>query len=79
MRVCQWSGNTFAPYLLTGFDDLISLTFGRPSDDSIYFTFDNIAVGPSVVPEPATWTLLVGGFGLVGHRMRRRRARVARA
>lgn len=28
---------------------------------------------PPVVPEPATWALLILGFGVVGHAMRRRR------
>jgi hypothetical protein len=29
------------------------------------------------VPEPATWTMLIAGFGLVGGLARRRRASVA--
>jgi hypothetical protein len=28
---------------------------------------------PGVIPEPATWTLLIAGFGLVGSSLRRRR------
>jgi choice-of-anchor C domain-containing protein len=32
---------------------------------------DNVAVDP--VPEPAAWTLLIAGFGLVGHALRRQR------
>lgn len=39
------------------------------------FFLDNVSVtGP--VPEPATWTLMIGGFGLVGTTMRRRRIAV---
>lgn len=32
----------------------------------------------TAVPEPAQWALMIGGFGLVGAAMRRRRAPVAR-
>lgn len=31
---------------------------------------------PAGVPEPATWAMMIGGFGLVGAAMRRRRANV---
>jgi hypothetical protein len=27
-----------------------------------------------MVPEPATWAMMIGGFGLVGGALRRRRA-----
>ena len=35
------------------------------------FEFDNIATA-AAVPEPATWAMLITGFGLVGMSMRRR-------
>lgn len=46
------------------------------------FGLDNIIVsipGQDVgaVPEPATWAMMIAGFGIVGARMRRRRRRVA--
>lgn len=31
--------------------------------------------GPSAVPEPATWSLLIGGFGMVGFASRARRVK----
>lgn len=37
------------------------------------FAIDNISVS-AVVPEPMTWTLMIGGFGLAGAMLRRRRA-----
>ncbi|NJC34910.1 hypothetical protein GGR88_002424 [Sphingomonas jejuensis] len=36
------------------------------------FEIDDLAV--SAVPEPATWAMMIGGFGLVGGAMRRRRS-----
>lgn len=48
--------------------DVESATASYPSIDTPLFTF-NIQ---SNVPEPATWAMFIGGFGLVGATMRRR-------
>jgi hypothetical protein len=34
---------------------------------------DQVVLPPSAVPEPATWAMFIGGFGLVGGALRRRR------
>ncbi len=36
----------------------------------------NLTFTPGAVPEPASWALMIGGFGMVGGTLRRRRARV---
>ena len=57
-----------------------SVEFEGPSG---YFAFDDLAFGvapPSgAVPEPATWALMLLGFGAIGGAMRRQRTRVAYA
>jgi hypothetical protein len=49
--------------------------------DGFAVTLDNVAVSPanSLVPEPASWALMLGGFGLVGLAIRRRRPRAITA
>jgi|GEM_PF-523888 len=46
----------------------ITLTSARNS-----FEIDNLAIGGMAVPEPATWAMMIMGFGGVGAMMRRRR------
>lgn len=53
--------------------DITSLRFstwkGAP------FAIDNVTgVGQGVIPEPATWAMMIAGFGLVGFAARRRRS-----
>ncbi|MBS0479379.1 MAG: NF038122 family metalloprotease [Proteobacteria bacterium] len=45
-----------------------ALTYGTTSTGTIYRSFAN-----TVVPEPATWAMMIMGFGLMGAAMRRNR------
>jgi hypothetical protein len=49
-----------------------AITAVRLRSDSAAFEFDSLA-GTAAVPEPAVWALLIVGFGMVGHAMRKRR------
>jgi hypothetical protein len=53
---------------------LITSVVARSTDSS--FEFDNVAT--AAVPEPATWAMMIAGFGMVGFAMRRRQRAVAR-
>jgi hypothetical protein len=74
-------GDTDQTYLY-GITDLLAATAG-PSGESFTqlaiapadTTFKGVAFAP--VPEPATWALMLGGFGLAGAALRRRRAALA--
>jgi hypothetical protein len=54
-----------------------SITFSTDSADNIGPLLDNVLVTQGVIPEPATWAMLIAGFGLVGAAARRRRTAVA--
>jgi hypothetical protein len=50
------------------------------NDDLLFYEagVDNVSLtGSGAVPEPATWTMMIGGFGLAGAALRRRRALAA--
>nr|WP_239018212.1 PEPxxWA-CTERM sorting domain-containing protein [Sphingomonas flavalba] len=70
------------PALLRGFGTLDAATDGSLAFDSFTFQLPSFKNGvlsyqlATGVPEPATWAMLIAGFGLVGA-MRRRRAALA--
>lgn len=86
------SGGPFAPFNFNGLsarstfggtiaDAFFTLTTknnpdGAPGGSGTpVFTLGSVTV-PNAIPEPATWAMMLGGFGLAGAAMRRR-ARVA--
>lgn len=79
------AGETIIPGVLPFFLGFVSdtpfttLTFsgqaGAQFGDS--FSIDNFSFSANAVPEPASWAMLIAGFGLVGASGRRRRLRMA--
>ncbi len=63
-------------------DFLNTATFGIATTNGVtYSSGSGVLVGSvpgmTAVPEPATWALMIGGFGLAGSALRRRRALAA--
>ena len=63
-----------------GFTDLVSFTIaGVGSYPTTEFAVDNLVVSGAAIPEPATWAVMLAGFGGVGAAMRSRRRTAAAA
>ncbi|CAM3290694.1 hypothetical protein SPAN111604_14870 [Sphingomonas antarctica] len=60
-------------FTATGSTTRVAFTNNTPGGDN-YAGLD--AVSLTAVPEPASWALMLGGFGLMGGAMRRRRSNV---
>ncbi len=57
---------------------LVGAAFDNADRRTDAFKFSDLTVsGSTSVPEPATWAMMIFGFGLVGSAMRRRQARTA--
>ncbi|HYZ48384.1 MAG TPA: PEPxxWA-CTERM sorting domain-containing protein, partial [Sphingomonas sp.] len=85
-----WGCGSFAnvtPVSFTGNGELHGIIRFTGSFSSVSFTdlsehWHGIQIGiaglaPPLVPEPASWALMVGGFGLAGMALRRRSARLS--
>lgn len=78
------NGSTLFPSTALGNNGKFTLT--GPSISSLVFNFDPsikdakqfrvLGVGVTPVPEPATWAMMIGGLGLAGAALRRRKATV---
>ena len=68
----DWASYTFdiTSYVVTGSN---TLTFGEV-DNQLFLNVgvDNVSVTDGGVPEPATWAMMIAGFGLAGATLRRR-------
>jgi hypothetical protein len=73
---------SFRGFVSTG--GLSSLTVNVGDTIGVWPSVDNLTLGgaldtPGAVPEPASWAMMISGFGLVGGAMRRRRTSVSYA
>ncbi|BAK67112.1 hypothetical protein SLG_24370 [Sphingobium sp. SYK-6] len=77
------AGGGFCPFVPIGvaFEGIaMSVDFGGSANQVAFaaITLNSDVPGPApAVPEPATWAMMIGGMGLVGASMRRRRVKVA--
>lgn len=57
--------------------DVFTLPAGFTAEDPDAFIVDNRFTPPGAVPEPASWALMIAGFGLAGAMLRHRKAQAA--
>ena len=76
-NVAGGAADAFTTFSPSVFANLTSLTFTYSATSSDHeFSLDNIVLSPGVaaaVPEPASWAMMIGGFGMIGGAMRRQR------
>ena len=70
------SGFVAGTNVLTFTVNNLGQTSGNPSGLRVEFTSSDASVVPGV-PEPASWAMMIAGFGLVGATMRRRARAIA--
>jgi hypothetical protein len=70
---------TSATFTATSANEYLAfMANGTPSGEPPFSLLDNVSLkAQSAVPEPATWVMMIGGFGFVGYSLRRRRTTVS--
>lgn len=63
--------------LISGTDADFSTFYEFNGGPVIYLTNGTITPATAAVPEPASWAMFIGGFGLVGYGLRRRRTSIS--
>jgi hypothetical protein len=71
-----WQTRSVNPANASGNLFLVAAASGSGGDDS--FKLNAASITTPAVPEPATWAMMIGGFGLIGGTMRRRAAAAVR-
>ena len=66
----DWKTGT-GSFVGTGTSEILNFTNTSPTMGNAGILLDEVSV--SAVPEPATWMMMIGGFGVAGVAMRRRR------
>jgi hypothetical protein len=67
------AGNSFWMYRLTEAVSSVSWnTANLDNKDASHLSFYTASFSNAPIPEPGTWALMIGGFGLVGAALRRR-------
>lgn len=73
--------SSISGFLYVGAGDSLA-TFGTRSDRFPAFggeNFGTLTISLAPVPEPASWTMMIAGFGMIGATLRRRTAKIAYA
>lgn len=68
--------NSFVGFVSTSGLQQVTMSTFR-SGVNRYPTVNDVTLGTGAIPEPASWALLIAGFGLVGASLRRRRLAMA--
>jgi hypothetical protein len=50
------------------------LSYSVSSDEAHIFSTNKVSLTAAAVPEPATWAMMLFGFGGIGYSMRRKRS-----